>query len=361
MVGRRAIRAEPGTMGTTGTNNRSQDWRDEHGQTLVLVTISMMLLLTMVGMVLDVGMALENRRQLQNAVDAAALAGAQALPDTAAAATQATLYFNLNAPTMGAPLLTIEFPPGHSEQIRVEGSSEYRYAFLSLFGPSSTTVSASALAGAQSTDVMIALDRSGSMCADSHGLRLNCPNPLPYHEPMTAVKTAANGFVDLFEPGYAHIGLVSFSTTSTLDQPLTTDIGPGSALQTAVDDLYPSGRTNIGDALKDAKTELMHGSGARSNALKVIVLLSDGVPNRCAAGSPCTDWAAAHYARAQAQAARALGITIYTVGLGDDLDIALMQDIADIGNGLFIQAPTPAQLEETFQAVADDIKVRILQ
>ena len=340
---------------------RSNDWRDERGQVLVLVTVLLMFMLTMAGMVMDIGMALENRRQLQNAVDAAALAGAQALPDTAAAATQAQLYFDLNAPTMGTPSLTIEFPVGHPEQIQVSGSSEYRYIFLSLFGRESTTVSASALAGAQSTDVVIALDRSGSMCADSHGLMLNCPAPPPDHEPMTAVKSAANGFVDLFEPGYAHIGLVSFSTTSTLDQPLTTDIGPGSALQTAVDGLYPSGRTNIGDALKDAKMELIHGSGGRANAMKVIVLLSDGVPNRCAAGSPCTEWAAANYARAQAQAARALGITIYTVGLGNDLDIALMQDIADIGNGLFIQSPTPAELDATFQAVADDLKVRILQ
>jgi hypothetical protein len=38
-----------------------------------------------------------------------------------------------------------------------------------------------------------------------------------------------------------------------------------------------------------------------------------------------------------------------------------MQDIVDIGNGLFIYAPTQAQLEETFQAVAGNIEVRILQ
>ena len=85
------------------------------------------------------------------------------------------------------------------------------------------------------------------------------------------------------------------------------------------------------------------------------------MPNRCAAGSPCTDYAAANYARAQAHAAAAHDITIYTVGLGTNLDLALMQDLATIGNGLFIQSPTPAELEETFDAIADDIKVRILQ
>lgn len=55
---------------------------------LILVTVSMMFLLTMVGMVLDFGMALESRRQLRTWWMLAALAVAQALPDTAAATTQ---------------------------------------------------------------------------------------------------------------------------------------------------------------------------------------------------------------------------------------------------------------------------------
>jgi hypothetical protein len=80
--------------------------------------------------------------------------------------------------------------------------------------------------------------------------------------------------------------------------------------------------------------ELMHAFHARSNAGRVIVLLLDGVPNRYTAGNPAVRHA--HYARAQVQAARARDITIYTMRLGDDLDIALMQDIVDIGNGLFI-------------------------
>jgi hypothetical protein len=87
---------------------------------------------------------------------------------------------------------------------------------------------------------MLALDRSGSMCANSHELMLNCLDLPADHEPMPPVKAAANGLVDLLEPGYAYIGLRAFSTTSTLGQPLTADIGPGSALQMVVDDLSPS-------------------------------------------------------------------------------------------------------------------------
>jgi len=92
-----------------------------------------------------------------------------------------------------------------------------------------------------------------------------------------------------------------------------------------------------------------------------MVLLSDGVPNRCAGGSSCTEYAAANYARAKAQEAANQGITIYAIGLGENLDEALMQDIADIGNGQYIQSPDKDDLDETFDAVAALIKVRILE
>ena len=92
--------------------SQSRDWRDEHGQVMVLMAIALLSMLVMVGLVLDMGMAMEHRRQLQNAVDAAALAGAQMLPDTTAAATQADHYFWLNEPTMGSHTLTIDFPSG---------------------------------------------------------------------------------------------------------------------------------------------------------------------------------------------------------------------------------------------------------
>jgi hypothetical protein len=50
------------------------------GQALIYVTIMMMTLLAFAALVVDGGMIFMNRRQMQNAVDAAALAGAQNLP-----------------------------------------------------------------------------------------------------------------------------------------------------------------------------------------------------------------------------------------------------------------------------------------
>ena len=54
---------------------------DESGQVLVMTAIAMTLMIIMVGLVVDVGHAMLVQRQLQAGVDAAALAGAQQLPD----------------------------------------------------------------------------------------------------------------------------------------------------------------------------------------------------------------------------------------------------------------------------------------
>ncbi|KKM62330.1 hypothetical protein LCGC14_1522760 [marine sediment metagenome] len=54
--------------------------RDESGQTLILFVLALGVLLGSVAMSVDVGLILHERRSLQNAADAAALAGAIELP-----------------------------------------------------------------------------------------------------------------------------------------------------------------------------------------------------------------------------------------------------------------------------------------
>lgn len=334
---------------------------NESGQVIVLMTAALMTLIASMGIVIDVGIHLEQRRQLQNAVDAAAHAGAQSLPDLADAQIKADQYFNANLPSAGTPTLAIAFPTADQEQIEIVGTLEVKYTFLALFGRDTATVTARALAGAPTTDVVIALDRSGSMCSDSHFLTSNCPAPPPAHEPMTSVKVAANGFAELFEPGYARFGLVSFSSTASLDESVSTDFGLGSGLESTINAIYPSGSTNIGDALDEAIDEVRNGPNTRADAIKVVVLLSDGVPNRCAGGVTCTAAEAADHARAKAQEAAGYGVTIYTIGLGNNVDAALMLDLADAGNGAYIQSPTAGDLDTAFDTIASLIKVRILE
>jgi hypothetical protein len=53
--------------------------RSERGQMVVIVGLALTILVSMVGVVIDGGMALSNRRQVQNAADAASLAGTRVL------------------------------------------------------------------------------------------------------------------------------------------------------------------------------------------------------------------------------------------------------------------------------------------
>lgn len=68
---------------------------DERGQILVLGALLLVVLLGMVAMVIDVGRFLRERQDVQNTVDAAALAGVQELPDSASAAEDIALEYAL--------------------------------------------------------------------------------------------------------------------------------------------------------------------------------------------------------------------------------------------------------------------------
>jgi Flp pilus assembly protein TadG len=333
--------------------------RDERGVTFVLIGLLMVSLLGMAALVLDAGRYLEARRQLQNAVDAAAHAAAQDLPDTVAAADSAEFYFWENEVNLGASAVEVTFPTAEHERVQVEGTVEIAYVFAPILGFDTGTVTARAVVGAQPADIMMVLDRSGSMCEDSHYATANCPPAPPVHEPMNSVRNAAVDFSEFFSPGYARLGLVSYSTTATLDMPLGTDFGPGSSYEDEVLALMPGGSTNIGDSIEEARLELV--ANGREDARGIIVLLSDGVANRCAGGVSCTASAAGNYARARAEAAAADGLVVYTIGLGEGVDEDLMQDIADAGSGIYVYSPTKEDLEGTFEEIAKALRTRFLE
>jgi hypothetical protein len=70
----------------------------ERGQILPIVVLALLALLGVSAFAIDVAYAYYAKRQLQAATDAAALAGAQDLPDTATAVTTASHYATVNTP-----------------------------------------------------------------------------------------------------------------------------------------------------------------------------------------------------------------------------------------------------------------------
>src|SRR5262245_56913287 len=69
---------------------------NERGQSMLITVVFMVVLLGFAALVIDVGSWYRAHRSAQSTADAAALAGAQVLPDTGSASTLATQYVNKN-------------------------------------------------------------------------------------------------------------------------------------------------------------------------------------------------------------------------------------------------------------------------
>src|SRR5579863_2307493 len=87
----------------------------EDGQVIVIMVLFLVVLLGFAGLVVDVGRVYVAQRELQQAVDAAALAAAQDLPTTAAANSDVTTYSalagnkNANTKMMNAATPSVTF------------------------------------------------------------------------------------------------------------------------------------------------------------------------------------------------------------------------------------------------------------
>lgn len=129
------------------------------------------------------------------------------------------------------------------------------------------TADAPETCGIVTTDVILIIDRSGSMGQNNK---------------LTQAKNAAKNFIDVVskQESTTRIGLVSFSTTSTLSSPLTTDI---TSLKSKIDGLTASGSTCHECGVKTANTEIS--SKGRAGVKKVVLLLTDGESNFIEGGS----------------------------------------------------------------------------
>ena len=121
--------------------------RNERGQVIVLTVIALTVLLGMSALVLDVGAWFRTKRQLQATADAAALAGAQALPDAPGTAQgMAVTYADKNGGGVLAGDVTITSTYNGNDTIAVAAKKNQPGFFSRVFGVNAVDVGAKAKA-----------------------------------------------------------------------------------------------------------------------------------------------------------------------------------------------------------------------
>lgn len=121
--------------------------RDERGAVAIIVAAMIAALIGVLALVVDVGMLYQQRRQLQTAVDSAALAAAMEIAEgrnTTAAQTVGSSYVTQNKGTTAPVSTTVTFPSG--SQVRVAATVDRDLWFARVFGRTNQDIGAQATA-----------------------------------------------------------------------------------------------------------------------------------------------------------------------------------------------------------------------
>jgi hypothetical protein len=121
--------------------------RDERGQAIVLMTLSLVVIMGMAALVLDVGNWFHTKRRLQGTADAAALAGAQLLPSNPSGAqSQALAYADKNGGDVAGANITVSTTLQANDTISVRARKTDPGIFSGILGIASADIDARAKA-----------------------------------------------------------------------------------------------------------------------------------------------------------------------------------------------------------------------
>ncbi len=179
-------------------------------------------------------------------------------------------------------------------------------------------------------DLVLALDASGSMAQSGYDKKDRFKNKFETNIEI------ANDFI---EKRYDdNMGVVIFGTFAYTASPLTYDLETLSYLFKMTNVGIAGQSTAIGDGIMQSIQTLSYGDAKN----KAIILLTDGYHN---AGSNSPKFAV--------QKAKAIGIKIYTIGLGNksDYDASLLQTIAKETGGKSYSASSSKELSSIYKEI----------
>ena len=187
------------------------------------------------------------------------------------------------------------------------------------------------------SETMLVMDKSGSMSTATGPSRL------------AQAKAAAKSFVDIIAQDTQNtIGLVSYDYTATADSPLTTNYA---SVKTKIDALDAIGSTCTECGILKANQQIAQSSSSKK---KVVILLTDGIANFVEGNANQVAPALAEQRAIAAATAghAAKGTVFYTIGLGNEINAAFLQQIATSTGGQYFASPTGDQLNAIYSQIS---------
>lgn len=244
-------------------------------------------------------------------------------------------------------------------QVRAQRSQNSADGPISLFLPSvlglnSVSIHQEAVSTGVEVDIAIVLDRSGSMAyavnevADTQRLPYSAPAGWAFCDSAPPISrwrnlvAAVNVFLDEMRtsPINELVSLSTYGETAVTDVLMTGNYVRVSTAMTRYTNSICANGTNIGGGISEGMNALMHSPGSRPHAVKVIVLMTDGIHNF------------GTHPIGPAQNAVANGIMVFTITFSDEADVGLMQQVAAATGGKHFHANSPQDLVVAFQEIA---------
>jgi uncharacterized protein YegL len=166
----------------------------------------------------------------------------------------------------------------------------------------------------QPISILLALDVSGSMEGGA----------------LEEAKSAAISFLSTLEPQDS-VAVLTFADDVQLVLPFSTD---RAAATSAIDGLVAQGQTALYQATEDG----LRLAADEGTSYRAVILLSDGLdhgselPQQDVLGTAGT-----------------LGVPVFAIGLGQDIDRVYLQSLAAQTGGTFAETPSPAGLAQLYQ------------
>jgi Flp pilus assembly protein TadG len=217
---------------------------NERGAFAVIFALVLIVLLGFAALGIEAGRWYLVRAELAKGVDAGALAAAKNISNPFVDPVVIAREFGeenfragyIDTPASGTGQVRFSAQMLAENRVSVRGDVDATAQLARLFGVNTIPVSVTGVAQRREVEIMLILDRSGSMAGTK----------------MTDLKRAANSFLDFFVETQAEdrVGLISFATTVTLDRPLGSDfVDP---MRSAINAMTAVGATNTEDAFDRA-------------------------------------------------------------------------------------------------------------